>query len=54
MRTIILIVYATLCSVFAGAPASAKIYQWVDKNGVRHFSETPTRLQHRDGFLALK
>ena len=41
MKVIILICCTIFCSSFAGPMAYAKIYQWVDKNGVKHYSESP-------------
>lgn len=39
-NVMVFVLAAVFFSFFAG-PASAKLYKWVDKNGVTHYSQTP-------------
>lgn len=48
MRTLIFTI-AMLCCAAAGIPAGARadIYQWIDEEGVRHFTNTPNSPKYR-------
>lgn len=47
MRSIILVVFSLFIALAFNSDGSAQMYKYIDKNGVMHFTDTPTDSKYR-------